>query len=204
MIDWLYSRINRSCCMIDWLYSRIPVDWVWTWSLYILELVSVKVHVPAYDVWRELNVYGMNLDLLCARARSVLPFIILFVVQIMWHIQVYAIYTRNSTFLYIFKHFCFHSYDNFDYSCQPFFFCLLLTVPSGNLEKRYFLRNTVERGEEGQPHQSLVRTTFSPFSRPNYLELLVLSILFFLSVRSLKINTFFKNMATLGHKTLLE
>ena len=37
-----------------------------------------------------------------------------------------------------------------------------------------------------------------------HIEILVLSILFFLSVRSLKINTFFKNMATLGHKTWLE
>ena len=62
----------------------------------------------------------------------------------------------------------------------------------------------VEGGEEGQPHQSLVRTTFSSFSRPNHIEILVLSILFFLSVRYLKINTFFKNMATLGHKTWLE
>ena len=63
---------------------------------------------------------------------------------------------------------------------------------------------TVRRGEEGQPHQSLVRTTFSSFSRPNHIEILVLSILFFLSVRSLKIYTFFKNLATLGHKTWLE
>ena len=38
------------------------------------------------------------------------------------------------------------------------------------------------------------------FSRPNHIEILVLSILFFLSVRSLKINTFFKNMVTLGHR----
>ena len=45
-------------------------------------------------------------------------------------------------------------------------------------------------GEEGQPHQSLVRTTFSSFSRPNHIEILVLSILY-ISVRSLKINTFF-------------
>ena len=64
----------------------------------------------------------------------------------------------------------------------------------GSLE---WLVQTVRRGEEGQPHQSLVRTTFSSFSRPNHI---VLSILFFLSVRSLKINTFFKNMATLGHR----
>jgi len=154
MIDWLYSRINRSCCMIDWLYSRIPVDWVWTWSLYILELVSVKVHVPAYDVWRELNVYGMNLDLLCARARSVLPFIILFVVQIMWHIQVYAIYTRNSTFLYIFKHFCFHSYDNFYYSCQPFFFLSSVDCPFWQFGKKvFFTKHCRARG--GRPTTSI-------------------------------------------------
>ena len=61
-----------------------------------------------------------------------------------------------------------------------------------------------QRGEKGQPHQFLVRTTFSSFSRPNHIEILFLSILFFLSVRSLKINAFFKNMATLGHKTWLE
>ena len=61
-------------------------------------------------------------------------------------------------------------------------------------------QQAVERGEEGQPHQSLVRTTFSSFSRPNHIKSLVLSILFFSSVRSLKINTFFKNMATLGHR----
>ena len=51
---------------------------------------------------------------------------------------------------------------------------------------------TVHRGEEGQPHQSLVRTTFSSFSRPNHLKILVLSIIFFLSVRSLKIKHFLK------------
>ena len=60
------------------------------------------------------------------------------------------------------------------------------------------------RGEEGQPHQSQVRTTFSSVSPPNHLEILVLSILFFLSVRSLKMNTFFKSMATLGHKKWVE
>ena len=36
-----------------------------------------------------------------------------------------------------------------------------------------------EGGEKGQPHQSIVRTTFSLFSRPNHLEILVLSIFFF-------------------------
>ena len=32
-------------------------------------------------------------------------------------------------------------------------------------------------GEEGQPQQLLVRVTFSSFSRPNLLEILVLSLL---------------------------
>ena len=77
---------------------------------------------------------------------------------------------------------CFQSFVSLDW------------IPSG----------TYTRGEEGQPHQSLVRTTFSSFSRLNHIEILVLSILFFLIVQSLKINTFFKNMATLGHKTWLE
>ena len=47
-------------------------------------------------------------------------------------------------------------------------------------------------GRGGRPTTSI--------SSPNHIEILVLSILFFLSVRSLKINTFFKNMATLGHR----
>ena len=35
----------------------------------------------------------------------------------------------------------------------------------------------VKRGEEGQPHQSLVQTTFSSFSRrPNHLGILVLRL----------------------------
>ena len=37
---------------------------------------------------------------------------------------------------------------------------------------------TQERGEEGQPQQFLVRATFSSFSRPSHLEILVLPILF--------------------------
>ena len=57
------------------------------------------------------------------------------------------------------------------------------------LRNRFYF---IWRGEEGQLHQSLVRTTFSSFSRPNHIEILVLSILFFYCVRSLKINTFFK------------
>jgi len=36
------------------------------------------------------------------------------------------------------------------------------------------------RGEEGQPQQFHVRATFSSFSRPSHLEILVLSILLFL------------------------
>ena len=77
---------------------------------------------------------------------------------------------------------------------------LIVSFPLTDKLQRLY-RQRVYGGEEGQPHQSLVRTTFSSFSRPNHIEILVLSILFFLSVRSLKINTFFKNMATLGHKT---
>jgi len=49
----------------------------------------------------------------------------------------------------------------------------------------YMLRiagKTAGRGEEGQPQQFLVRAAFSSFSRPSHLEILVLSILFFLSV----------------------
>ena len=40
----------------------------------------------------------------------------------------------------------------------------------------------IHRGEEGQPQQFLVRATFSSFSRPRHLKILVFSILFFLSV----------------------
>ena len=35
----------------------------------------------------------------------------------------------------------------------------------------------VDQGEEDQPHQSLVRATFSSFSRPSHLEILVLRLL---------------------------
>ena len=37
-------------------------------------------------------------------------------------------------------------------------------------------RREPQRGEEGQPHQSLVRTTFSSFFRPNHLGILVLRL----------------------------
>ena len=42
--------------------------------------------------------------------------------------------------------------------------------------------NWDERGEEGQPQKFLVRATFFLFSRPSHLEILVLTVLFFLSV----------------------
>ena len=34
------------------------------------------------------------------------------------------------------------------------------------------MKCSAKRGEEGQPHQSLVCTTFSSFSRPNHLKIL--------------------------------
>ena len=71
-----------------------------------------------------------------------------------------------------------------------------LMASGGSLPSYADRSSTLQRGEEGQPHQSLVRTTFSSFSRPKHIEILVLSILLFLSVRSLKINTFFKNIAS--------
>ena len=56
------------------------------------------------------------------------------------------------------------------------------------------------RGEKGQPLQFLVRTTFFLFSRPSHLKILLLSNIFFLSVRSLKIRILFENLFTLGNK----
>ena len=50
---------------------------------------------------------------------------------------------------------------------------------------------SVPRGVEGQLHQSLVRTTVSSFSRPNHIEILVLSILFFLKCPILENNYIF-------------
>ena len=44
-------------------------------------------------------------------------------------------------------------------------------------------------GEEGQPQQFLVRVTFSSFSRPSHLEILVSNP-----------PRFVKNQATIGHK----
>ena len=70
-----------------------------------------------------------------------------------------------------------------------------LMASGGSLPSYADRSSTLQRGEEGQPHQSLVRTTFSSFSRPKHIEILVLNIIN-LSVRSLKINTFFKNIAT--------
>ena len=51
---------------------------------------------------------------------------------------------------------------------------------------------TVHRGEEGQPHQSLVRATFSSFSRPSHLEILVLRLLCVLKFPILEDKTIFK------------
>ena len=68
----------------------------------------------------------------------------------------------------------------------------------------YQLSCFVGRGEEGQPHQSVVPATFSSFSSPSHLEILVLSILFFKSVSSSQIKLFLKNRATLGHKRNIE
>ena len=59
-------------------------------------------------------------------------------------------------------------------------------------------------GKEGQPQQFLVRATFSSFSRPSHLEILVLTTLCFLSVKSSKIELFVKNQATLKHKLNIE
>ena len=68
------------------------------------------------------------------------------------------------------------------------------------------VQDRVRREEEVQPHQSLIQTPNHIFiifsSEPNRIPRPFNII--FLSVRSLKINTFFKNMATLGHKTRLE
>ena len=59
-------------------------------------------------------------------------------------------------------------------------------------------------GEEGPPHQFLVRATFSSFSRPNHLEILVLWLL---SVKKFLIiydKTIFFNLATLGLKLWID
>ena len=65
------------------------------------------------------------------------------------------------------------------------------------------IRSIINRwGGETPARQFLVQATFSSSTRPSQLEILVLPILFFFSVQSLKINYFF-NLATLGHKILL-
>ena len=55
-------------------------------------------------------------------------------------------------------------------------------------------------GEEGQTQQLLVRATFSSFSHPNHLEIRVLRLFCVKSYQFLKIELFFFNLATLGHK----
>ena len=59
---------------------------------------------------------------------------------------------------------------------------------------------STQRGEEGQPHQSLVRTTFSSFlvrttSKSSSFQY------YFFKCPILENKYIFKNMATLGHKT---
>ena len=60
-------------------------------------------------------------------------------------------FTPGTQHFYTFLSIFFRSYEfYFDYSCHHIFrpfFLLLLTVPSGNLEKSYFLHNTVEQPE---------------------------------------------------------
>ena len=95
--------------------------------------------------------------------------------------------------------------DFTDWICAlPEQMCTIKTSDRSQMNPNKFLFKTAlsaQRGEEGQPHQSLVRTTFSSFSRPNHVEILVLSILFFLKCPILENKYIFKNMATLGHKT---
>ena len=45
---------------------------------------------------------------------------------------------------------------------------------------KIYILNIIVKGEEGQPQQFLVRATFSPFSRPSHLEILVLIKIFFM------------------------
>ena len=59
-------------------------------------------------------------------------------------------------------------------------------------------------GEEGQPQQFLVRATFSSFSRPSYLKILVLSKIFFKRLILAKIRIFIFNLPTLGNKWNIE
>ena len=85
----------------------------------------------------------------------------------------------------------------------------LILPPTPTTPSPYFL---IIPSNPTLPHTRGGRPTTS-ISSPNHILLIVSSEppwnprpfnIIFLSVRSLKINTFFKNMATLGHKTWLE
>ena len=75
-----------------------------------------------------------------------------------------------------------------------------------NLEKlklkTFLIVHPAHQGKEGQTQQFLVWATFSSFSRPSHLEILVLQI-FFLYVQPLQIKIKYENLATrhMGHKT---
>jgi len=66
------------------------------------------------------------------------------------------------------------------------------------------LQKPIEGGEEGQAQQFIVRATFSLFSRPSHLGILVLRILCVLKFPILEDKTIFKNLATLGHKIWID
>ena len=75
-------------------------------------------------------------------------------------------------------------------------------MPKDNI---YYFDNA-KGGEEGQPHQSLVRTTFSSFSRPKHLGILESFDYFVLKSfqNSWRYKTIFKNLASLGHKIWMD
>ena len=53
---------------------------------------------------------------------------------------------------------------------------LSLNIMKTTFMQSYTYLYLMKGGEEGQPHQSLVRTTFSLFSRPSHLGILVLRL----------------------------
>jgi len=63
---------------------------------------------------------------------------------------------------------------------------------------------SIYQGEEGQPQQFLVRATFSSFSRPSHLEILVLPIYFFKCLILQDKTIFWESRATKGHKWNIE
>ena len=71
---------------------------------------------------------------------------------------------------------------------------LNFTVP------RITIRYSVQWGMECKPRLILVRATFCTLSRPSYIKMLVLHLFFFKCAFVCCFKTFFKNLATLGHK----